>query len=143
MALKYQTEIDNLQISAVCPNGVLPATGAIAYRFSYTPITHDLNFLPNVVFDRMKGLGFNYGTASANRKCSRCGASFYETRDSAVNKWNSLTEQVRENLGYTHLAVGTLDKTDGLVSTPRDGHFSFYEYIDADLTKKFKIVADL
>ena len=136
-------EIDKLQISALCPNGVQPATGAIAYRFSFKPITHEHNFLPNVVFDRVKGIGFNYKTAPANRKCSRCGASFYETKESAVSKWSSLTEQIREKLGYTHLAEGALDPTDGLVSSPHDGHFTFFENINVDLTKKFNIVADL
>jgi hypothetical protein len=59
----------------------------------------------------------------------------------AMNNWNSLAEQIRINLGYTHLAYGILQANDGLVDEPNhSGHFGFYESNQANLGKSFQIV---
>ena len=50
MDLKYQADIDNFELSIDCPNAVAIKASFTAYRFSYDPISHELNFLPNVVF---------------------------------------------------------------------------------------------
>lgn len=143
MPLKYQHEIDGLGLTETCPAAVTVATGIEAFRFCYHPITHNLNFLPNVVFDRQKGVAYNYSRATSEQKCSRCGASFYTTLAIAVNRWNSLPERVRENLGYTHLAQGTLVEEDGLITEEKRGHFGLYEDVQADLPSKFAIVEEL
>jgi hypothetical protein len=145
MALKYQSEIDKFQLTINCPENVSPPAKEIeAFRFSFSPITHDLNFLPNVVFDRVKPIPFNYAKASAIVKCRRCGASFYINLESALNQWSNLSEQVRDSLGYTHIAAGKLDAQDGLMKEPeKSGHFGFYENDTADLTAKFNLLARL
>lgn len=141
MQLKYQNEIDNLDLHGLCPDEVFPPSEEInVFRFSYDPIDHVLNFLPNVVFDRLKPIPFNYKTASPHVKCKRSGASYYIDADNAQDKWDNLPEQVRANLGYTHLATGTLDANDGFMRQPDiDGHFGFYESDNADLAKKFTL----
>ena len=142
MALKYKSEIDNFNFDIVCPHNVNNIEDDVeSYRFCFDPITHNLNFLPNVVFDRLTNSPFNYNRAQSNTKCTRCGASYYTSLDNAKYKWDSLTEQVRENLGYTHIASGILDSSDGLVSAPNDdGHFNLYENDTANLVEKFEIV---
>lgn len=144
MPLKYQTEIDQLGLSIACPKQVKSPENIEAYRFCFNPIEHDLNFLPNVVFDRVTNNPFNYIKAPDEIRCSRCGASFYTTLQSAVSKWSALSDQIRENLGYTHIANGILSNTDGVMKEPdRTGHFGFYENDTANLATKFNLIKEL
>jgi hypothetical protein len=145
MTLKYQSEIDQLAIKAACPDSVTtPAADFEAFRFSFEPITHQLNFLPNVVYDRMTGQPFNYEGSADDVKCKRCGASYYNNLDKAKKAWNGLAERVRKKLGYTHLAHGQLQQADGLMREPdRYGHFGFYESSTAQLHLQFQLSTTL
>ena len=144
MGLKYQNEIDNFNLDIKCPDEVSEPNGIDAFRFSYNPIGHPLNFLPNVVFDRQTNGTFNYKKASDPVKCKRCGASYYTSLINAKSKWEELSEQNKQNLGYTHIANGILAPIDGLMKEPdKEGHFGFYEYENVDLAKKFKLVSEV
>lgn len=145
MPLKYQNEIDNFQLDIQCPDAVAPPQNEIdAFRFSFSPITHKLNFLPNVVFDRLTNNPFNYNAASKVRKCSRCGASYYTSLENAQKKWATISRQIRENLGYTHIASGKLNAGDGVMKKPdADGHFGFYENDKTNFADKFALTATL
>lgn len=144
MPLKYQTEIDDLQLSISCPTQTISPNDIEAFRFCFNPIEHDLNFLPNVVFDRRTSKPFNFKKATEDVRCSRCGASFYTTLKSAVNKWSALSDQIRENLAYTHIANGILNSTDGVMKQPdKTGHFGFYESDIANLPTKFRLITKL
>ena len=145
MELKYQNEIDAFNLNVECPNEVVPIEKDIyAYRYSLSPITHKLNFVPNVIYDREKPAFFNYKKANPYKKCKRCGASFFSDKSLAIGFWNGLTEQIRENLGYTHIAYGILKKGDGWVSDPNEeSHFSYYQEKEAKLVSNFKIVDEL
>jgi hypothetical protein len=142
MILKYQHEINNFKLTISCPQKTSPISKSIyAYRFSFDPISHSLNFLPNVVFDRQKPNYFNYAKASATKQCSRCGASFYLSKPLAINNWNALSDSIRNNLGYTNLAYGILQVGDGLVGQPNDSsHFGFYEAVNATYHNSFKVI---
>lgn len=144
MPLKYQKEIDDFKLGINCPDMVVAIDKTIyAYRFCFDPINHELNFLPNVVFDRRKPVHFNYARATPKKKCSRCGSSFYLNKSLAINNWNTLSETIRNNLGYTHIAYGILQKGDGLVGEPDDkSHFGFYEDANANLTVSFKVLEE-
>jgi hypothetical protein len=149
MTLKFQNEIDNFNFTIECPNNVSPIANEVeVFRFSYAPIEHEKNFLPNVVYDKINGGKFNYNSiGNENVKCDRCGASFYYNGELAKSSWNSMPEKLRENLKYTHIAKGLFSPGDGLV-TPADNytHFGFYEAEkeSADyLKKKFKILSPL
>ena len=126
MPLKYQSEIDGFELTE-CPVNIVAFENEVeSFRFSYEPIDHDMNFLPNVVFDKAVNAPFNYDTADNARKCLRCGASFYNKIESAVSTWNNLTQQIKENLGYTHIAKGNLDNEDGVISNlGTNCHFTF------------------
>jgi hypothetical protein len=139
MPLKYQREIDDLKIDLECPSEVSIPNNLTAYRWSFLPISHALNFVPNVVFDRETKAPFNYQIAKPQIKCKRCGASYFTNAEGAINRWENLSLQNRLNMGYTHLAIGVLDAADGVMRKPdSDGHFGFYEDEDADLVSKFK-----
>ena len=150
MALKYQQEIDRLSLSLSCPEGVYPPNGELpAFRLSFNPIEHPLNFLPNVVFDREKNIPFPYTKRLTTNEgkvivCKRCGASFYLSLESVRKQWENMSDQNKENFGYTHIANGTLNGKDGLMREPeKSGHFGFYEDEKANLTKKFKVSEEL
>src|ERR1700710_1760168 len=145
MPLKYQNEIDNFNLSIECPINLKWEGGELdAHKFSFAPIENKLNFLPNVLFDRLKGIPFDYIKANELVKCKRCGSSYYDKLDSAITAWNNLSPQVQENLGYTHIALGKLNNQDGYISEiSKNGHFGFYENENVDLRLKFKILTSL
>lgn len=144
MALKFQHEIDAFQLDIQCPEGVVEPNELVAFRWSYTPIEHRLNFLPNVVFDREINNGYNYNNKGSQIKCRRCAASYFTNIENAKNKWEGISLQNRLNLGYTHIASGVLEANDGVMREPdRDGHFGFYESDTANLATKFTIVGEL
>ena len=145
MALKYQHEIEGLNLKDLCPTETIPPLGVEVFRWSYDPINHPNNFLPNVAFDRAVNLPYNYERKDNSIKCRRCASSFFTNISSAIKRWENLSEQNKENFGYTHIASGVLDDKDGIINKPDEstGHFGFYEYDSADLTKKFKNVLDL
>lgn len=144
MALKYQHEIDNFGLDIQCPENVVAPIEITAYRWSFNPIGHALNFLPNVVYDRVTNNPFNYKTAKSNVKCRRCSASYFTNIDSARDKWEGISLQIRLNLGYTHISSGILDENDGVMKEPdKEGHFGFYESDTANLATKFTIVEEL
>jgi hypothetical protein len=145
MALKYQVEIDNFTLINCPKDGAFaPTSDFEAFRFSFSPIGHEDNFLPNVVFDRKRKNPINYNAMTNEKKCKRCGASFYVNYDDAMSQWNGLTPKVKENLGYTHLAKGLISITDGQMLEPENnGHFTFYEDERAELRSKFALMAEL
>ncbi len=145
MALKYQSQIDDFKLSIVCPINTIKEEKIIpAYRLSFESIDNELNFLPNVIFDKIKNHPYNYIKADDSIKCKRCGASFYTNTQDIYNRWNSLTVVIREKLGYTHIASGNIDSKDGHLTEPDDkGHFGFYENEGVDLKSKFEIIAKL
>lgn len=143
MSLKFQEEIDKLELNN-CPTNVAELLKAIVvFRFSYTPIEHEHNFLPNVIIDKIKNAPVTYELLSSNEKCLRCGTSFYLGADFALKKWKRLPIQFKENYGYTHLASGTLEKGDGLMSESKNNHFTFYQNENVQLENKFENIIEL
>lgn len=147
--LKYQSEIDNLKLSIECPYEVLSIEKDVdVFRFSHSPNINPLNCLPNIVYDRLNGGNFDYSKPGKdNKKCKRCGASFFYDPVLAKASWDSLGDKIRGLLKYTHLAKGTLSPFDGVVSKPDEfSHFGFYENENPDdnyLRKKFELLDPL
>lgn len=144
MDLKYQTEISNRNFKIQCPISGAQPTNLSAFRFVYSPITHNLNFLPNIIFDNLVGIGYDYDNAPEQDVCLRCGISLYDTITNAKKAWKKLAPRVKQKLGYSHLAKGVLTQSDGLMNNINDkGHFGFYEDNNANLIQKFTIVEQL
>lgn len=145
MPLKYQNEIDALELPFECPSQLVAiAEMTEAHRWSLNPIEHEWNFLPNVVYDRVRGSGIDYANFDPHRKCSRCGASYYRTIQECRDAWDEgLSAQIKSLLGFTHIASGSLDIGDGGIINGNNGHFTFYEDAEANLPQKFTIVEEL
>lgn len=139
MSLKFQSLINKLELND-CPSNVFPPPSKIlAFRFSYEPIEHEHNFLPNYLLDEINNLPYNFNQDRiAEQKCLRCGTSFFLSQEAALKKWRKISEQIKLNMGYSHIAEGILEQNDGLMSNPKKNHFTFYQNEGCDLTKKFK-----
>lgn len=147
MALKYQNEIDNLKLEISCPSESFETQNEIeAYRWTFDPINHQHNFLPNIVFDRVTNSTVNYSKKMPLVKCNRCGASFFTSLESAKTAFGVVNGRLSDvlKLTYTHIAKGTLNKSDGLMKKPdQHGHFGFYEYEKSNLVEKFKNISTI
>jgi hypothetical protein len=145
MALKYQSYIDALKLSIICPDNLSQLKEDIeVYRLSYSPISHENNFLPNVIFDPKRNITFfDYSEKNTDegKKCLRCGASFFKNVDKAIATLKHLSGQIKQSYGYTCIAKGSLNGEDGLIKHNEKGdHFTLYEFEGVELAKKFEII---
>lgn len=146
MVLKYQKYIDNLSLTISCPDGLSALTEETAvYRFCHDPIDLMIDFLPNVIYDKLVGITYDYSAANKDevRKCSRCGASFHKKIDGLIGTWNNMSPQNQQDLGYKAISSGRLGTNDGLVRESKSGHIGFYEFEEASFHGSFKIVKPL
>ena len=115
----------------------------LAYRWVHDPIQHELNFLPNYVLDKFKNSvsGYENGIFSQDEKCLRCSLSMYSSPDAAKINHKKLPQKLKIKLGYTHVAEGKIEKTDGKMTFINPvGHFSFFENENIDLKSKFTVI---
>jgi hypothetical protein len=141
VSLKYKHVIESRSLSIQCPSETSIPSNQEAYRFVLSPIEHEQNFLPNILYDKVRGTQIDYNKMPEDKYCSRCGISLYDTLQNAKTAYKSLTPKIKVNLGYTHVARGTLVEEDGLMKAISEhGHFGFYENSNADIGKKFLIV---
>lgn len=138
-ALKYQETIDNQNLSIECPNGC-SEKNVKAFRWVFEDVNHEENFLPRI---------FTIGPKRRNElsdegTCLSCGLSFYGSYDSAINNFQNMPPKIQKKIQYTNIAEGTLNEEDGVASDENNaGHFTFYEYYDANLFEKFEIAGAL
>lgn len=142
--LKYQHLIDEQKMEAKCPADHCKGYIGEAFRWCNSNLS-EKEFLPTLLADREKGLPPRVNSESDfNKKCKACGLSLFNSEEKAINNFRSFPKRTKENLGFTHLAKGSLDEKDGLASkVENSGHFSFYEYENADLSDKFAVTATL
>lgn len=127
-----------------CPGRVFPPCCQLAYRFVFSTVRHDYNFLPNVLFDRLRGSSVDYDNMDDHQYCARCGISLFDTLAGARRAYEDLSPYTKTKLGYSHLAQGILNEPDGWMKpVGKNGHFSFFESMDADLTNNFIIIEQL
>jgi hypothetical protein len=146
MAWKYQQTLTDLKIDGTCPPSGLQGINKEAFRWVFSPIEHQLNFLPNYEFDKVQNNTSNYfnGVYDSERICARCSQSLFVTLDAAILAFNKLASKRKSKLGYTHVAIGTIVEEDGFTTAHSvEGHFSFYENDGCDLKQKFAICAEL
>jgi hypothetical protein len=139
--LKYQWLIDELEISETCPYNGCSERTMTAYRWTFSDINHPDNFLPVGVLDKKRYPPRINDKSNNFFKCSCSGLSMYHSLESATLNFMTFPKRTRELLGYTSIAEGNLQKNEGLIGDVNEkGHFDFFEYIDIDLSQKFKIV---
>jgi len=140
--LRYQVLIDQESLTVPCPDEIVSTITRPSYRWCNSPVNHQHNFFPNRFVDQLKG--------KARRKlkgdkdcCEYCAISFFDTLDNAKDRFMGFPDRIREMLGYTHVAHGVVEDTDGLTSEPDEyGHFNFFEFdnLTVQLQDKFIIV---
>jgi hypothetical protein len=140
MELKYKHLFEELEIDTICPPVETKQIEAEAFRWVYDPLNHELNFLPNYAFDKANNnLGiYSPGFLNSTKKCLRCSMSLFITVEAAKINFRKLSKVAKLKLGYTHIASGKIEPSDGLATeTTEVGHFSFFEFKDADLKGTF------
>jgi hypothetical protein len=134
-AFKYQNDI-NTHSSGQCP----PVDGVEmkieAFRYVNNPMT--LNDFTTYI-----GLGkLPRQTDSSHIKCKHCGLSMFASIDSILKNYKNYPQ--KENLKYTHIASGIIEKKFGICTIPSNkGHFTLFEYEGIDLNTAFTITSEL
>ncbi len=145
MDFKYQSLFDEFNIHD-CPPAECVEINMEAYRWSHFPITHEWNFLPNLLYNKIT----NQGPPRQNTKsglCSMANLSFFTSASVAKSKLDSYRlylEAKHQKLvdRYTHICYGSIEQKDGVASEIKHDHFVFYEYINCNFAKKFRILED-
>lgn len=146
MRFKYEHLIKELGVGDLCPPDDLKQIDNFAYRWVFEPINNEFNLLPNYEVDKLKDnlKGYKNGIYSNSEKCLRCSLSMYVSLEAAKINHKKLPGILKGKLGYTHVAKGKIESTDGKATkTNSIGHFSFFEAKDIFLKAKFSIIDTL
>lgn len=139
---KYQWLIEREGINSNCPEAAVEANME-SYRWVYSNIENEFNFLPTVLFNE-KRRNAPRRQNDANKHCSMCGLSMFDSIVNAKKRHDALLPKWKEDLGYTHIAKGQIKKELGVItSISKDGHFDFFEYEGVNLTTEFVVFAEL
>ena len=142
--LKYKDLIAKQNIKCECPpSECQEMLDTPAYRWGLSPITHDANLLPNLVYDNIKGSPPRRNSKD-DKVCENCALSFFVDKNKAIKSFNNLSPSAKQNIGYTHVIHGTVAQTDGLRNVPTQaGHFILFEYAGIELKNKFSVIETL
>jgi hypothetical protein len=144
-ALKYQALIDQQNLSIKCPDSSCAQVDMTVFRWVKADFSDGQSFLPNLIYD------FNRGkpprkNADEDFKCGMCALSFFDTLESAGENVEAIggPEKIKRLLGYTHVAQGKIESTDGLASSiDEHGHLLFFEFVGVVLEPKFTVLSAL
>lgn len=124
-----------------CPAAVTELNKASSFRWVFSDINDSRNFLPPGI---QKPKRFN--DSSDLNKCKSYGLSFFNSLEKCTSYFLlrlAESPQLHKTVG-DRIANGILDTGDGRGSKPDDfGHFSFYEFVNINLSEKFSIVETL
>ena len=141
--LKYKTLIDTQNLNCDCPPlNCQEKSNIIAFRWALEPIENQLNLIPNLIYDKVKGAPPRKNSTD-DKVCENCALSFFNDRDKAFKAFNSLPPRGKTLIGYTHIIEGTITDIDGLRDDPNKGHFILFEYEGVELKEKFKVIGVL
>lgn len=144
MKFKYQGLIDRLELTVMCPpENTVVNEETNAARFTIDPIDHELNFLPNFIYNSK--LGIPPRVMSSELKCRYCSLSFYTSVEASQAAYRSLNTVIKAKLGYTHIAYGIIKRNSGRATpvNPSSQHFELFEAEGSEWSSNFKIVASL
>ena len=137
---KHQSLFDEFKLSD-CPSSSVVKIQITAYRWSHAPIGNELNFLPNILYDRMRERPSRH--LEPKDICANCNLSFFIKEETAMRFLKVTRERLEKKhqpfTYYTHIAFGPIEENDGRATIIKKDHFGFYEYEKCDFAKKFKI----
>lgn len=144
MNLKYQDLINNQELSSPCP----PESSTIneevsGARWVVAPIEHELNFLPNHLYNLK--IGQPRRPMSDRVKCGNCSLSFHTSVEASKNAFYALSSVARQKLGYTHVAAGKIGAGWGLITEVHaiSQHFELFEAENSKWHENFRISVEL
>ena len=119
-----------------CDIASCTAKERVAYRWTFNSIDNPKNFIPRYLFPHYKD--------SLKEHCVGYALSMFDEQQQAEDKLNRLCTdkpQLYKKIG-THISSGKLLQTEGVssVGANDEGHFSFFEAKDTDLSSSFVIV---
>jgi hypothetical protein len=144
MQLRYKSLINSQKLTITCPPENYKLNDEIeAVRWVINPIEDDLNFLPNHLYDLKRGAQVR--AMPENIKCGYCSLSFHTSIDASTVAFHSLSSNLQQKLGYTHIAHGTIEKGTGLMSEPHpiSKHFELFEIKEIVWMNNFVITNSL
>ncbi|MBC7381617.1 MAG: hypothetical protein H7296_01335 [Bacteroidia bacterium] len=141
--LKYQWLIDAHNLKDQCPLNPI-SSNLKAYRWASNKWEIADNLLPKLEFDKKWGFVPRKIDNSESFICSCCGLSMFSSLEAAKTTFSNIYERHRLLLGYTHVSEIDLKIEDGVMTAENDHkHFDFFEYEEADLISKAKIIDNL
>ena len=145
MPYKYQALFDEFELTD-CPGTDVKEISIPAYRWSHDPINHPWNFLPNILYDRVRKKPVR--VLEKKDIAGVCNISFFIKEDVAREKLETIKKNLEKKHQklvdfYTHLAFGQIEDTDGKATDVKNSHFGFYEYVDCNFFEKFNIIAEI
>jgi len=144
MELKYRQLIADQNLSITCPpDDCQLNTPVEAARWVLSPIDHELNFLPNHLFNQKRGRLLRIQDEARN--CGYCSVSLHESVEASENAFRGLSLAIRGKIGYTHIATGLIEAGIGLVTAinPVSRHFELFESDNYQWSNNFTIIAPL
>jgi hypothetical protein len=133
---KYHHHIKSL---ANCPPSICTSKNIEAFRFVFSDINAERNFLPTYIISPVRR-----NSASNEGACAGYGLSFFNTLDNARRKYLSIIRSHKnfsKNVGDC-VAQGLLREEDGVMTDiNEDGHFTLHEFEGTELRGRFTIVA--
>ncbi len=133
MTYKYQSYLENIPD---CPPVNYSEMAKPAFRWLHETLDNDNNFKPVLLQSPKRALNMNH----LNR-CKGYGLSLFDTANGAIEQYLELVASkpnLIETLGSS-LGEISLTPKDGVGSEPEannNGHFTFHEYENVDLTTK-------
>jgi hypothetical protein len=137
--LKYNSYMDQFPN---CPSEEYSEKEIILFRWVHEVINHDNNFKPIRFLNPMRVLDSN------DIECISFGLSFFDSFQTAKLKYCVIYNRYRNSKQKedfkiekgTHIAEIFIKEEDGLCSSNKNGHFTFYEYNDTNLINSVNII---
>lgn len=140
---KYYKVIKGLSLKVSCPSENCEAVDKLTYRFVYEDIKNEDNFLPQAIKAIKEGRPPMRRITEENT-CEDYALSLFISEPTIREQWDGFSKRTKQLLGYSHIASGKIQKTDGVVTPEEEkGHFNLHEFIETNLQPKFKIVGKL
>ncbi len=133
MIYKYQSYLENIPD---CPPENYSEMAKSAFRWLHETLDNDNNFKPVLLQSPKRALNMNH-----LKRCKGYGLSLFDTANGAIERYFELVASkpnLIDTLGNS-LGEVTLTSKDGVGSEPEannNGHFTFHEYENTDLTTK-------
>lgn len=141
--LMFKDLIDGFQLNKTCPPSDCKNIDMETYRWVRSPIDETLDFLPNHLYGEKMKIPPRKNM-SPEETCGRCAISLFTNEAAAHETFRSLPPSIQGKIGYTHIAVGSIKKDDGLAGKiAANGHFNFYEYTSSKIKGCFTVKSSL